>query len=87
MASAAKVAKRIPLIKFPNRRGGETQGAKAVAVSQASVGGDNNQAMSSLKFGGGSSEAMPSGTASSQPPRTKLSEAEIEAILLGGATS
>ncbi|KAG0630958.1 hypothetical protein M758_1G216500 [Ceratodon purpureus] len=85
MASAAKVAKRIPLIKFPNRRGGETQGAKA--VSQASVGGDNNQAMSSLKFGGGSSEAMPSGTASSQPPRTKLSEAEIEAILLGGATS
>ncbi|KAG0581194.1 hypothetical protein KC19_4G231300 [Ceratodon purpureus] len=64
--------KRIPLIKFPNRRAGESQGSKA--VGRASGGGGQSQAMPTL----------PSGTASSQPPRAILSEAEIEAVLLGG---
>ena len=32
--------------------------------------------------GGGNSQAMPSGTASSQPPQTKLTAAEIQAILV-----
>jgi len=37
MAAAAKVAKRVPLIKFPNRRAGETQGAGIAIASWSSL--------------------------------------------------
>lgn len=46
----------------------------AVAVNRATGGGGQSQAMSQA--------SLPSGTASSQPPRTQLTEAEIEAILV-----
>ena len=54
-----------------------------VAASRGSGGGESSQAMPSFSLaGGGNSQAMPSGTASSQPPRTKLTAAEIQAILV-----
>lgn len=72
MASAAKVAKRIPLIKFPSRKAAQASASHPV----------------SRESGEGSVQTPPSmtsGTASSQPHRTKLTDREIEAILLGGA--
>jgi len=76
MASAMNIAKRIPLIKFPNRKAGSAgQGQPQASRASASSGAAKSDSASSL----------PAGTASSQPHRTKLSEEEIESILLGGA--
>lgn len=37
MAAAAKVARRVPLIKFPNRKAGETQGAQGISRASLSI--------------------------------------------------
>ncbi|CAK9215863.1 unnamed protein product [Sphagnum troendelagicum] len=67
MSNPSGIVKRIPLIKFPNRKAGQTQGRPQGGAKGASL--------------------LSGGSASTQPPRTKVSKEEIEMILLGGATA
>ncbi|KAM5572159.1 hypothetical protein ABKV19_012293 [Rosa sericea] len=73
----AQLMKRIPRIKFPQRRpkpaGSESQTAAPLA-------GDSVQAF----FSSSKASTTLGGKASEQPPRTPVSKEEIEAILLGG---
>ncbi|KAH9571207.1 hypothetical protein CY35_02G081900 [Sphagnum magellanicum] len=62
MSNPSGIVKRIPLIKFPNRKAGQTQGRPQGGAKGASL--------------------VSGGSASTQPPRIKVSKEEIEIILV-----
>ncbi|CAM6107365.1 unnamed protein product [Calypogeia fissa] len=73
-----QIAKRIPRIKFPDRRAAAAAAAKSGAPPP-SVGKSVPEASAASSAGSGSV-----GAASIQPRRPKVSKEEIEAVLLGG---
>lgn len=76
-----QLLKRIPRIKFPNRRAGEHvshQVPPARVETESNVTKMQPSPSKNLTVGGKASE---------QPKRTPVSEKEIEAIMLGGCFS
>ncbi|CAM6104676.1 unnamed protein product [Calypogeia fissa] len=75
-----QIAKRIPRIKFPDRRAAAAAAAAAKSgAPPPSVGKSVPEASAATSAGSGSA-----GAASIQPRRPKVSKEEIEAVLLGG---
>ncbi|XP_027920362.1 uncharacterized protein LOC114178567 [Vigna unguiculata] len=70
--------KRIPRIKFPNRRANAS--GSASETQAASPATDANLSF----FSSSNASAAVGGKASLQPRRTPVSKEEIEAVLLGG---
>ncbi|GLJ14121.1 hypothetical protein SUGI_0226570 [Cryptomeria japonica] len=78
---ANQVLKRIPRIKFPNRRAGEHLSHQ---VSPQTPKTESKTTETSSLFVAPPRNLGVGGKASEQPKRTPVSEKEIEAILLGG---
>ncbi|KOM29862.1 hypothetical protein LR48_Vigan818s006000 [Vigna angularis] len=72
--------KRIPRIKFPNRRSNSAASGSASETQAASSASDANLSF----FSSSNASAAVGGKASLQPKRTPVSKEEIEAVLLGG---
>ncbi|CAI0408694.1 unnamed protein product [Linum tenue] len=79
MAGVAQAMKRIPSIKFPQRRPNPSTGSVTKMEEASSAANVVSNFFSSAK----ASNSL-GGQASLQPKRTPVSNDEIEAILLGG---
>lgn len=80
-AAVMALARRIPLIKFPNRRGLPVPASSNSGVPTPTAPPASSASVKTAMPVGAAAEG---GTAASQPPRTAVSPQEIEAILLGG---
>ncbi|CAL1386522.1 unnamed protein product [Linum trigynum] len=79
MAGVAQALKRIPSIKFPQRRPNPSTGSVSKTEGASAAGNAISNFFSSVK----ASKSL-GGQASLQPKRTPVSRDEIETILLGG---
>eukprot|EP00250_Pteridium_aquilinum_P008568 c18041_g1_i1 orf=401-658(-) len=83
MGAAKEIAKRIPRIKFPDRRASASTGH--VQAKQGAETGATNAVPQRISDVPPSPKHQASGgSASIQPHRTPVTDKEIEAIMLGG---